>query len=141
MYKAPACQTKTDALMFTTPPLTRRRAQLALLIALLADGLQVLTAGFVWVPALIDVIAMGLTVRLLGFHWLLLPTFAVEFIPIVDALPTWTGCVAAVIALRKREGAMAAPLFTDVNPPSPIPPQIPSKIEDRSTPPRLPPNE
>ena len=51
----------------------------------------------------VDVVAMALTVRLLGFHLLLLPTFAVELIPVVDTLPTWTACVAAVIFLRSRE--------------------------------------
>ena len=30
-------------------------------------------------------------------------TFVVEFLPIVDMLPTWTGCVAMVIALRRRQ--------------------------------------
>ena len=52
---------------------------------------------------LIDVAAMVLTCRVIGFHPLLLPTFALEFLPIVDWLPTWTGCVAIVVALRKRE--------------------------------------
>jgi hypothetical protein len=41
--------------------------------------------------------------RLLGFHPLLLPTFVVEFLPVADMLPTWTGCVALVVALRKRQ--------------------------------------
>jgi hypothetical protein len=26
-----------------------------------------------------------------------------EFVPIVDMLPTWTGCVALVVALRKKQ--------------------------------------
>ncbi len=50
----------------------------------------------------IDVIAMGLTTWLLGFHILLLPTFVVKLFPLGDMLPTWTGCVIAVIALRKK---------------------------------------
>ena len=45
---------------------------------------------------------MLLTMWALGFHWLLLPTFVVELFPAVDMLPTWTACVIAVIALRKR---------------------------------------
>jgi len=40
---------------------------------------------------------------------LLLPTFVVEFLPLVDLLPTWTGCVAVVVALRKRQQAIATP--------------------------------
>jgi hypothetical protein len=27
----------------------------------------------------------------------------VEFLPVADLLPTWTGCVALVVALRKRQ--------------------------------------
>ena len=89
--------------MFRAPQLTRTRIILALLVALVADGLQVPLQVVPLAPEIIDVVAMGLTVWLLGFHLLLLPTFAVELIHFVDVLPTWTGCVIAVIALRKRE--------------------------------------
>jgi hypothetical protein len=37
--------------------------------------------------------------RLIGFHPLLLPTSVLEFLPLADMLPTWTGCVAIVVAL------------------------------------------
>jgi len=40
---------------------------------------------------------------------LLLPTFALELIPLVDAFPSWTVCVLAVIALRQREQRRPAP--------------------------------
>ena len=95
------------------PRLTRRRIWLALGIAVLADGLQLLLSflgpvGF-FLDELIDLAAMIATGRLLGFHLLLLPTFAVEFIPVIDLLPTWTGCVALLITLRKREQAAQAP--------------------------------
>ena len=53
--------------------------------------------------------------RLIGFHVLLLPTFALEFLPVADMLPTWTGCVAIVVALRKRQQARVPP------PPAPGP--------------------
>ncbi len=87
------------------PRLTRVRIILALAVAVVADGLQFLLGPFGWPFAdqAIDVIAMVLTSWVIGFHWLLLPTFVVEFIPILDDLPTWTACVIAVIALRKRE--------------------------------------
>lgn len=88
--------------MFRAPQLTRTRIMLALLVALVADGLQIPFQLVPMAPEIIDVIAMLLTIWLLGFHLLLLPTFVVEFIPLVDMLPTWTGCVIAVIALRKR---------------------------------------
>ncbi len=97
--------------LLRVPRLTRRRIFLALAVALAADGLQILVLPLAWTLAesAVDVVAMALTVRILGFHPLLLPTFAVELIPLVDALPTWTACVAAVIALRKREPPPAPP--------------------------------
>ena len=78
---------------------------LALAVAAVADGLQFLLLPFEWtfLESVVDVVAMVLTMRILGFHLLLLPTFVIEFIPFIDVIPTWTACVAAVIALRKRE--------------------------------------
>jgi hypothetical protein len=92
-------------LLFRAPPLTRTRIILALAVAVTADGLQLLLGPFGWAFAdqAIDAVAMGLTSWLIGFHWLLLPTFVVEFIPLTDMLPTWTACTIAVMALRKRE--------------------------------------
>jgi hypothetical protein len=51
----------------------------------------------------IDCVAMVAITRVIGFHILLLPTFAVKLVPVVEELPTWTACTAAVIALRKHE--------------------------------------
>ena len=49
---------------------------------------------------------------------LLLPTFMIEFLPMADVLPTWTGCVALVVAARKaRQGGV-------VDPPPPGPGQV-----------------
>jgi hypothetical protein len=45
----------------------------------------------------------------LGFHFALLPTFALEFLPFTDMLPTWTGCVAIVVALRRRDELATPP--------------------------------
>ena len=47
--------------------------------------------------------------RILGFHPLLLPTFIIELLPVADILPTWTGCVALVIALRRRQQISTPP--------------------------------
>jgi hypothetical protein len=90
--------------MFQPPALTPRRVRLAYTIAVTTDVLQLLLGpvGWAFADELLDVAAMILTWRLLGFHPLLLPTFALEFLPIADWLPTWTGCVALVVALRKR---------------------------------------
>ncbi|HNQ74950.1 MAG TPA: hypothetical protein PKN95_15305 [Verrucomicrobiota bacterium] len=78
------------------------RIALALLVAVTADGLQIPLQAPPF-PEIIDVVAMLLTSLLIGFHLLLLPTFAIEFVPVVGLLPTWTGCVVAVIGLRRKE--------------------------------------
>jgi hypothetical protein len=93
------------AQVFRAPRLTRSRMALAVAVAVVADGLQLLLGPLGWAfgDEIIDLCTMVFSIALLGFHWLLLPTFLVEFIPVVDMLPTWTGCVVAVIALRKRE--------------------------------------
>src|SRR5207253_6239928 len=93
--------------IFQSPVLTRERVKFAYAVAVTTDLLQLLMGPFGWAFAdeLLDVMAMILTWRLIGFHPLLLPSFALEFLPIADMLPTWTGCVAIVIALRKRQQA------------------------------------
>ncbi len=83
----------------------------ALAVTVGADSLQLILGplGWAFIDQSIDVAAMLLTMWLLGFHILLLPTFVAELVPLVDDLPTWTACAAAVIALRKRE-QRSAPL-------------------------------
>jgi len=95
---------KTKRSSWTGPVLTPRRVFLAVAIAVLADLLQIVLVPIAWtfVQAIVDVVAMLLVLPVLGFHLLLLPTFVIEFMPGVDMLPTWTGCVIAVIALKKR---------------------------------------
>jgi hypothetical protein len=97
--------------MVPVPVLTTNRVRLAYAAGVTADALQLLLGPLGWtgIDELIDVAAMIVMWRTLGFHPLLLPTFALEFLPIVDALPTWTGCVALVVVLRKREQAVVAP--------------------------------
>jgi hypothetical protein len=101
------------------PRLTRTRIVLALIVAAGADGLQLLFFQFGWVgpDQAIDLVAMVVISALIGFHLLLLPAFVIELIPVLDDLPTWIACTAAVIALRKRE--QLAP------PPTPAPPEKP----------------
>lgn len=98
--------------LFQVPPVTRLRIVLALAVAVVADSLQFLLSlpGWFGADQAIDVAAMGLTSWALGFHWLLLPTFVMELVPLVDGLPTWTACVIAVIALRKREQRKLPPV-------------------------------
>ncbi|HKS37216.1 MAG TPA: hypothetical protein VJW76_08515 [Verrucomicrobiae bacterium] len=100
--------------MFRAPFLTRSRILLAFLVAIAADGFQILIGplGWMFFDEVIDVITMVLTSLLIGFHPLFLPAFVAECIPIVDMLPTWTACVALVVALRKRQtrsGATPSP--------------------------------
>lgn len=107
---------------FPVPRLTGGRIAVALTVAVVADFLQVVLLPLEWlfVQQIVDVIAMGLTMWLLGFHLLLLPTFVVEFVPVVDMLPTWTGCVIAVIALRKRaQRGVVPPIISTAEPPKP----------------------
>jgi hypothetical protein len=92
--------------IFQPPPLlTRQRIIAAYAIGATTDALQFLAGPLGWLFAdeVLDIAAMALTWKVLGFHPLLLPTFALEFLPMADMLPTWTGCVAIVVALRKRE--------------------------------------
>ena len=103
--------------MFRPPLLTRERVRLAYAVAVTVDVLQLLLGPLGWAFAdeVLDVVAMILIWRVLGFHPVLLPTFALEFLPLADMLPTWTGCVAIVVVLRKRQQALGPP------PPAPGP--------------------
>ncbi|MFM2082446.1 MAG: hypothetical protein RL380_1137 [Verrucomicrobiota bacterium] len=101
------------------PPLTRTRGWLAVGLAVVADALQIPLQAIPGAPEVVDVLAMVSTTFLLGFHWLLLPTFLLEFVPLVDALPTWTGCVLAVIALRRKQSSINSPPAIDLKNPPP----------------------
>ncbi len=96
--------------MFRVPVLTQNRVRLAYAVAVATDALQFLLGPLGWagVDEGLDVVAMAVEWALLGFHPLLLPTFAVEFLPLTGVLPTWTGCVALVVALRRRHQTPAS---------------------------------
>lgn len=87
------------------PRLTSGRIAAAFGLAVVVDAVQILLGPLGWSPAdeVLDVAAMVATTWLLGFHPLLLPTFAIELLPVADVLPTWTGCVGLVVGLRRRE--------------------------------------
>jgi hypothetical protein len=116
--------------LFRPARLSRRRMVCAVFVAVVADGLQI-PLQVPPLPEIIDVVAMVLTTALIGFHVLLLPTFAIEFIPMVSVLPTWTGCVLAVIALRRRtERQQPGPPPVSV-PPVILPPPSPQREGER----------
>jgi len=93
--------------LLQAPRITRLRMGLALTVAVVTDGLQFALGPLGWfmVDQGLDTVAMVLTTWILGFHLLLLPTFVVKLVPVAEELPTWTACVIAVIALRKRDQA------------------------------------
>ena len=96
--------------MFQTPALTKTRVRVAYAVAFTVDALQFLLGPLGWAGAdeVLDVGAMILLWRIIGFHPLLLPTFVIEFVPVADLLPTWTGCVALVVALRPKQAPPSA---------------------------------
>jgi hypothetical protein len=89
--------------------LTGSRIKAAYAVAIATDALQFGLGPFGWAFAdeILDIIALIATTRLLGFHPLLLPTFILEAVPIIDVLPTWTGCVALVVAMRQKHSPAA----------------------------------
>jgi len=109
------------------PALARWRIVLAFAVAIAADGLQMLFTAWGWLgpDQAIDIVTMIMMVWLLGFHLLLLPTLVLEMIPGLAMIPTWTGCVAAVVALKLRRPAGAPPppaVPPQAAPPPPRPP-------------------
>lgn len=93
------------------PTLTPTRLRVAYGVAVLVDLLEWVLGPLGWAfgDEILDVIAAAVLWRTLGFHPLLLPTFVIEILPVADLLPTWTACVALVVALRRREQAREPP--------------------------------
>ena len=91
--------------------LTRGRIRSAYAVAVLTDVVQFVLGPFGWAGSdeILDLIATIVETRLLGFHPLLLPTLLVELLPIADVLPTWTGCVALVVAMKKKQAPPPRP--------------------------------
>ena len=119
---------------FRAKPLTRARIGWAMAVAVIADGLQIAAGPLGWAgfDQTVDVIAMIITSLLLGFHPLLLPTFVVELVPVMEMMPTWTGCVGAVIFFRKRSHPAAPPVVT--TPPNTQADSATSKMRDATGP-------
>jgi hypothetical protein len=108
-------------MLLRVPKLTPARMRAALAVAIAADGLQLCLGPLGWAGAdqVIDLVAMVCTTWLIGFHPLLLPTAFLEVLPVLELLPTWTGCVLLVIRRRKQQQAeMEPPRPVIVNPPA-----------------------
>jgi hypothetical protein len=86
----------------------RTRFQVAMVLALVADALQIVV-----LPLFIegaespsdDLLDLGVgfaMVRLLGWHWEFLPSFLAKLVPGVDLVPFWTLSVANVYRKSKR---------------------------------------
>lgn len=97
--------------IFEQPILVPGRIRLAYAVAIATDVVQLALGPFGWfvVDEILDVAAAIVIGRLIGFHPLLLPTFVLELAPVADMLPTWTGCVALIVALRRRQQASQPP--------------------------------
>ena len=91
------------------PRVTPADVRLAYAVAVTVDAAQFLLGPIGWagLDEILDAVAMVVVTRLIGFHPLLLPTFVLEFIPFTDMLPTWTGCVALVVRVRRRQGLVS----------------------------------
>ena len=108
------CEAGSEAALSGGERVTASRARLAFAIAIVVDAIQVplqgmSLTGIGMLPAeaidvALDAVAALVITRLIGFHWALLPTLAIELIPFIDIAPTWVACVSYVISRRKREG-------------------------------------
>jgi hypothetical protein len=107
--------------LLRTPVLTPRRIWLAFTIAVAADAIQLTLGpvGWLFADELIDIATMALLSVVVGFHPLFIPTFVAEFVPMVDMLPTWTGCITVVVALRHRQQQRTGPTPTVTSAPPP----------------------
>lgn len=103
---------------FRVRPVSRLRAAMAILLAAGLDAAQVAMGPLGWAFAdeVLDVLGLVVFSVTLGFHPLLLPTFVIEIIPVVDMLPTWTACVGAVLLLRGRSKVETSDTVTTKEP-------------------------
>lgn len=92
----------------TFPNLPRSRFRTALILAILADAVQIAIFPLFGEGALspvddvLDVAVALVLYRLIGWHWEFLPSFIGEILPGVDLVPFWTLAVANVYRKWKR---------------------------------------
>jgi hypothetical protein len=109
--------------------ITSSQVRAARLVAAAADLLQIVLLP-VFLPAavspaadVIDLVVAVALLRLLGWHWAFLPTFALELVPFLDLVPTWTAAV--FIVTRDLGAPPAAPEVTVEPPPAERPRALP----------------
>jgi hypothetical protein len=109
------------------------RETTALVLALAADAIQIALFPFFaegLLSPLDDCLDIGMfliLLKLLGWHPILLPTFAAELIPVVDLCPTWTMAV-LIIVWRKRKIQSQPPHSKHLNGLTSAPPSGPISI-------------
>ena len=87
----------------------RTRYRVALMVAMLADALQLIVFPFFVEGAespaddVLDCGVAGLMIWLLGWHWEFLPSVLAKLVPGVDLVPFWTLAVANVYRKAKRK--------------------------------------
>jgi hypothetical protein len=87
----------------------RSRMQAAMVLAVLADALQIFVFPLFIAGAAspaddaLDVGVGAVLTYLLGWHWEFLPSFAAKLVPGVDLVPFWTLAVANVYRKSKRD--------------------------------------
>ena len=86
----------------------RTRFQAAMVLAILADALQIVVFPLFVEGAespaddLLDVGVSAALLYLLGWHWEFLPSFLAKLVPGADLVPFWTMAVANVYRKSKR---------------------------------------
>jgi len=93
--------------------MTKKRVRLALATAMLADVLQLgilplLAEGvipYAVVNDVLDVLVAVAMLLMIGWHWAFLPSFALELVPALNLVPTWT---AAVLFVTRGSRATSA---------------------------------
>ena len=85
------------------------RFRVALMVAILADALQLIVFPFFVEGAespaddVLDCGVAGVMMWLLGWHWEFLPSVLAKLVPGVDLVPFWTLAVANVYRKAKRK--------------------------------------
>ena len=102
-----------DGALLKTP---RARFRAAIILAMLADGLQIVAFPLFVEGALsplddvLDFVVAVALFRLIGWHWEFLPSFIGELVPGADLVPFWSLAVANVYRKWKQAEAAGDPV-------------------------------